>query len=60
MFPKGEHRAVWAQWASENIDTSNQVSVYIALDALAQHPEYLTLENGRTIAHELSLWDARA
>ena len=62
QYPTAVHRVVWAMYSSENIDSSIQVSVYLAIDALCQHPEYAnrTLPNGKSMSEELVAWEAWA
>ena len=53
----GEH--IWAMFFSENVDTSEQVAIYIVLDALARVPEYANraLPDGHSLGYHLEKWE---
>ena len=46
-------------YGSENIDASNQISTYLAIDALCQHPGFASrkMGDGKPLAHHLALWE---
>jgi hypothetical protein len=59
IYPGASHRVLWALYSSENIDTSIQISVYLAADALCQHPEYASkqMPDGKLLSETLKLWE---
>lgn len=60
-YPHGGYRSTaWGMWGSENIDTSDQATIYLALDALARLPGYRnkTLPDGRAPVVHLAEWEA--
>ena len=59
LYPQGGHRFVWAMYGSENIDASNQISVYLAIDALCQHQEWATkiTPDGKPLSEDLKAWE---
>jgi len=46
-------------YGSENIDASNQISVYLAVDALCQHPEFASkiMPDGKPLSENLKAWE---
>ena len=57
--PGNTYRVIWAMYGSENIDASNQISTYLAIDALCQHPDYASrkMSDGKPLTHQLVLWE---
>lgn len=59
LYSGAGHRIVWAMYGSENIDASNQISVYLAVDALCQHPEFASkiMPDGKPLSENLKAWE---